>query len=87
MVVEVSERELERRRKISETRRKSPKCAAYYARIRGVPRGPDSLETRAKKSASHRARRGSRAWQVCYRTALARMKLEDLARDALAATE
>ena len=77
MTKTVSPEERERRRKISESARASEKRRAYYDRIRGVKRGPDSLETRAAKSASHKADRTDMVrWQAFYDFALRRFTQE-----------
>jgi hypothetical protein len=68
--------ELERRQKISEGARASSKRQAYYNRIRGCKRGPDSIETRARKSASHLAPPGTAAWELYYMLSLTKLALE-----------
>ena len=73
---ELTSKELERRRKISESARASPKRQAYYARIRGQKRGPDPFETRARKSASHRAPKATERWQIYRSLALAKLEAE-----------
>ncbi|KKN68970.1 hypothetical protein LCGC14_0446550 [marine sediment metagenome] len=72
----ITAEERERRRKISESARASDARKAYYDRIRGVKRGPDSLETRAAKSASHRAKYGTPKWDLFYNHALRQYQQE-----------
>lgn len=76
MKAATNKKEEERRRKISDSARASGARQAYYARIRGAKKGPDSLVTRAAKSASHRAKRGTPEWQVYFDYALRQYALE-----------
>lgn len=48
----------------------------YYDRIRGVTKGPDSMNTRAAKAASHRAQKGTRAWALWFDFEIAKLHLE-----------
>lgn len=66
----ISKKEQLRRTRISDSAKSSDARQAYYDRIRGVKRGPDSLETRAAKSASHRAAPGTKKWQLFFDHAL-----------------
>ena len=72
----ISKKEQLRRTRISDSAKSSDARQAYYDRIRGVKRGPDSLETRAAKSASHRAKRDTKAWQILYGHALRQYRQE-----------
>ncbi|KKM60474.1 hypothetical protein LCGC14_1541430 [marine sediment metagenome] len=72
----ISPAERDRRAAISASAKASPSRKAYYARIRGVKKGPNSIETRAKKSASHLAAPGTAKWRVYYAHAFRRFTLE-----------
>ena len=48
----------------------------YYQRLRGIPKGPDSMKTRAAKAASHRADKGTPEWTLWYQHSLKVLRLE-----------
>lgn len=79
----VDEVEKKRRAKISESLRSSDAQRAYHDRLRGHLKGPDSIETKAAKSASHLAKKGSAEWEVYYESALASFKAREHAQERL----
>lgn len=69
-------KERARRLKISQSAKASPKQKAHHDKLRGVRKGPESIQVRAKKSASKKALPGTKAWDMFYAQALRELRLK-----------
>lgn len=72
----LTEAEKERRLAVSAALRASPGQKAHHDRLRGKKKGPEPMETLAKKHASKKAVKGTKAWTLAYKHHLQLQRLK-----------